>query len=374
MTADSDSRLCCCCIPVRVGIILLAPITFLLSSALAGAIIFHLWSSGSKLPVSTQAIGGLYTALMIILAIASFLGLIGSARKVSTLVRVYFFALLAAWVLGIGLGTAYTTDTFIHRDEIIQICQARQERLWKGNEALIKLGQDACRFKFKLWAAIFICLWVIFHAVFLYFVVIASRASRILRDDGVTVRNTYSYPGGPPSYGRTASDISNSSTLPVIVTPPRTSKGKKRTGSGGTSCSSSSSTGTHDGEKTPQALNVSNGQGTSRDRGKASPPGGHGPSTPWQARFSGREMKTPIAVGTEGSAWGAGGPASGSATPGGGGGATRAHALSHSSTWSGYVTAPDMGTPHRAKGESEKGDEMDAAKSVSSPVASNKWE
>jgi hypothetical protein len=83
---------------------------------------------------------------MIILAIASFLGLIGSARKVSTLVRVYFFALLAAWVLGIGLGTAYTTDTFIHRDVIIQICQARQERLWKGNEALIKLGQDACRF------------------------------------------------------------------------------------------------------------------------------------------------------------------------------------------------------------------------------------
>lgn len=83
---------------------------------------------------------------MIILAIASFLGLIGSARKVSTLVRVYFFALLAAWVLGIGLGTAYTTDTFIHRDEIIQICQARQEKLWTGNEALIKLGQDACRF------------------------------------------------------------------------------------------------------------------------------------------------------------------------------------------------------------------------------------
>lgn len=213
-----------------------------------------------------------------------------------------------------------------------------------------------------------------FHAVFLYFVVIASRASRLLRDDGATVQNTYSYPRGlPPTHGRTASDISNSSTLPVIVTPPRASKGKKRTGSAGTSSSSGGSS--HDGEKTPQALNVSGGQGASRDRGKTSPPGGHGPSTPWQARFSGRETKTPIAVGTEGSGWGGGGSGSGSATPGGGG-ATRAHALSHSSTWSGYVTAPDMSASHRPKGEAEKAqaDEVDAAKDISSPAVSNKWE
>lgn len=169
------------------------------------------------------------------------------------------------------------------------------------------------------------------------------------------------------------SDISNSSTLPVIVTPPRAGKGKKRTGSSGTS--SSSSSGAHDGEKTPQALNVSTGQGTSRDRGKLSPAGGHGPSTPWQARFSGRETKTPIAVGTEGSGWGGGGGSgTGSATPGGGSG-TRAHALSHSSTWSGYVTAPDRSASHRAKGDVEKaqGEEEDAAKDLSSPAAANKW-
>ncbi|CAO1624416.1 unnamed protein product [Parajaminaea phylloscopi] len=184
---------------------------------------------------SIKAVLGLFVALQIFLALFSLLGLIGAIARKPGLVRAFAVAFLIAWLGGFALGLGHVINGFRTKEAFLQRCQARQEQKWAGSDFMIHFAQRGCHDAFKLFMGVFIALWVLFHLIGLYFVVVAHQGASAIRQEIIDEPYEPKIPPAPPSsqgradgrrYGRAdqgparkgsdASYSSSSSTLPVI--------------------------------------------------------------------------------------------------------------------------------------------------------------
>jgi len=114
---STSTRMFCCCIPTRLGTILIAVIGLLGGGALAIAGALNAYSmEGSKAPIAISIV--IYS----LLAVVSLLGLIGAVGRKVTLIKVYFFALVGHLVLSFIIGVYALTRIFKDGGSFISHC------------------------------------------------------------------------------------------------------------------------------------------------------------------------------------------------------------------------------------------------------------
>jgi len=115
--AEVRSRTFCCCIPVRVGVILLALLGFVGGGFIsAGTIIALKSSKGIEKSMALQ------TAAFIILTLVSLLGLVGGFARKLILVRIYFGLVIFQLAFSVGAGIFAIFRIFKESPSYIQQC------------------------------------------------------------------------------------------------------------------------------------------------------------------------------------------------------------------------------------------------------------
>jgi len=97
----------CCCLPVRIGVFVLAPITFVVAAFLAyvGWTSFHLYMA--TVSMLQNAVTVLFALSSTLLCVFSVVGFIGTLMASLPLVSAYSRMLFGQWIIDLGVNVAY---------------------------------------------------------------------------------------------------------------------------------------------------------------------------------------------------------------------------------------------------------------------------
>jgi hypothetical protein len=120
----------CCCIPTRIGVLLMAPITCLLaicSSIISIYGLVHFWHDIS---VWQKVFLCSLSGMTIIVALASVYGFIGAIVKSHNSVNIYSNALYSLWISLTASGILSFIFLLKDQDDIIDACIHSQNESW----------------------------------------------------------------------------------------------------------------------------------------------------------------------------------------------------------------------------------------------------
>jgi len=145
------TRTFCCCIPTRLGAILIALIGLLGGGALAIAGALNASSvQGSKAPIAISVV------IYALLAIVSIVGLMGAVGRRLILVKVYFFALVAHLAFSFIVGTYALSRIFKDGNSFISHCVAANP----GVEHADKVCAEGLKVVKGVSVTLFIIVWI----------------------------------------------------------------------------------------------------------------------------------------------------------------------------------------------------------------------
>ncbi|KAH8115422.1 hypothetical protein DFH11DRAFT_1507601 [Phellopilus nigrolimitatus] len=114
-----------CCLPVRLGVFVLSFAQFALSGALSALCYFLLFQNKGALAQQPKIATSILAALMSLIALASFLGFIGSLFRRYHLVKIYSRTLNWLLALSVLLGAAALVLLFLQsRATLVAACRA----------------------------------------------------------------------------------------------------------------------------------------------------------------------------------------------------------------------------------------------------------
>jgi hypothetical protein len=150
MTAVT-TRTFLCCIPVRVGVVLLSLLGFFGGSLITAVAIIHLKrSEGSKTSLVIQIV------IYILLALVSVLGLVGAITRKLGFIRLYFGMLVTHLIFSIVSGVIAIHRNFKDSPQYISECSSGSEE-----PAAIRTCQNAANLWKGVLIAIFIFAWLL---------------------------------------------------------------------------------------------------------------------------------------------------------------------------------------------------------------------
>ncbi|KAJ9476294.1 hypothetical protein PHBOTO_006636 [Pseudozyma hubeiensis] len=115
----------CCCIPVRLGVLILAPATTVLASLLAYTQLSLLINYQNQYGTFEKAIHGALAGITILIALASLFGLLGAVLARRSLVAFYSNILWLGLLIFAVLGGIEIWQLFRNKDSFASQCEAR---------------------------------------------------------------------------------------------------------------------------------------------------------------------------------------------------------------------------------------------------------
>lgn len=126
----------CCCIPSRLGVLLLAPLTCAASTVCSVVALYGLINYKDELALGQRIFLGALGAAMAIVALSSVFGFFGALMKSYRAVSFYATALLSLWLSIVATGVINFIFLYKDKEDVIDRCASRNEE----NEALQKFN------------------------------------------------------------------------------------------------------------------------------------------------------------------------------------------------------------------------------------------
>ena len=120
-------RTFCCCIPVRLGVCILAPVTAVGAALLAYTQLYLLINFQAQYDTFEKAIRGALAGITILLGLASLFGFLGAIFARRAMVSFYSNMLWICLLVFTVLGALNLWQLFAHKDSIITACENRAE-------------------------------------------------------------------------------------------------------------------------------------------------------------------------------------------------------------------------------------------------------
>lgn len=146
-------RTFCCCLPTRLGVLILSPVTFLGSLVVAGALIWALVHESSSLTTVQKVLTGALAAEMTLFCLASLFGFIGSIFASYRAVRFYSTMMWSLWLLTLALGIVEFVFLFKDKDQYVENCTNKAENIDLDGSSInlvssstqATVSEDACK-------------------------------------------------------------------------------------------------------------------------------------------------------------------------------------------------------------------------------------
>lgn len=135
---DFTMRTFCCCIPVRLGVLLLSPLTTVVAALLAYTQLFQLIHYAAQYDTFEKAIRGALAGITILIALASVFGFIGSLVAGRRLVSFYSNMLWVGLLAFVVVGAIEIWQLFNNKQDFINTCENRTQ-LNTGNAEIQSL-------------------------------------------------------------------------------------------------------------------------------------------------------------------------------------------------------------------------------------------
>lgn len=120
-------RTFCCCIPVRLGVLLLSPLTTVVATLLAYTQLFQLIHDAAQYTTFEKAIRGALAGITILIALASVFGFIGSLVAGRRLVSFYSNMLWLGLLAFVVVGAIEIWQLFHNKQDFINTCESRTQ-------------------------------------------------------------------------------------------------------------------------------------------------------------------------------------------------------------------------------------------------------
>lgn len=120
-------RTFCCCIPVRLGVLLLSPVTAVAAALLAYTQLYLLINHGQNDDTFEKAIRGALAGITILIALASLFGLVGSIFARRRMVSFYSNMLWIGLLIFTVLGAIDLWQLWSHRDTFARSCEQQAQ-------------------------------------------------------------------------------------------------------------------------------------------------------------------------------------------------------------------------------------------------------
>ncbi len=121
-------RTFCCCIPVRLGVLVLSPVTAVVAALLAYTQLFLLIHQQARYDTFEKAIRGALVGITILLALSSLFGFVGSVIARRRMVSFYSNILWISLLIFTVLGAIDLWQLFSHRNRAAQSCEAKVQQ------------------------------------------------------------------------------------------------------------------------------------------------------------------------------------------------------------------------------------------------------
>lgn len=121
-------RTFCCCIPVRLGVLVLSPVTAVAAALLAYTQLYLLIHQQATYDTFEKAIRGALAGITILLALASLFGFLGSLFARRRMVSLYSNMLWISLLIFTVLGAIDLWQLFSHRDRAAQSCEVKVQQ------------------------------------------------------------------------------------------------------------------------------------------------------------------------------------------------------------------------------------------------------
>ena len=120
-------RTFCCCIPVRLGVLLLSPVTAIAAALLAYTQLYQLIHFQSQYDTFEKAIRGALAGVTILIALASLFGLLGAFFARRRMISFYSNMLWLGLIIFTVLGAIDIWQLFRNKDDFTRKCESQTE-------------------------------------------------------------------------------------------------------------------------------------------------------------------------------------------------------------------------------------------------------
>ncbi|PWN33712.1 uncharacterized protein FA14DRAFT_180347 [Meira miltonrushii] len=166
------TRTFCCCLPTRLGVLILAPLTFAFALTCGVVTLVGLAQHHESLGLAERLFLGFLGSLMALTSLTSLFGFIGAIMANYKMVSLYGSSLYMSFVSVLIFGSVNFGITWHNRDDFIRQCRADN----KG------MSKDDCRHTFNVGWGVTLAFWILAMMVGLYLIHIVRQYSRQLQE------------------------------------------------------------------------------------------------------------------------------------------------------------------------------------------------
>lgn len=181
-------RTFCCCIPVRLGALILAPITAVVAALLAYTQLYLLINHQSQYDTFEKAIRGALAGITILIALSSIFGFIGSLLARRKMVSFYSNMLWIGLLIFVVLGGIDLWQLFSHRDSTAQRCETNVNAKTQDLQSFFGISiqstqDDACKKLATTTAIVVTVLFAILVLILMWLIGIVTKYKHQLQHD-----------------------------------------------------------------------------------------------------------------------------------------------------------------------------------------------
>ncbi|TKY86494.1 hypothetical protein EX895_004643 [Sporisorium graminicola] len=198
-------RTFCCCIPARLGVLVLSPVSAVAAALLAYTQLYLLINYQAQYDTFEKAIRGALAGITILLALASLFGLLGAIFARRTMVSFYSNMLWLALVIFTVLGAIEIWQLFRNKDRFVNSCETRTDLKTEDLQNFFGVsfeGQTdaACKKLADVSAVVVAVLFGILVLVLMWLIGIVTKYKHQLQERDAS-HGSHGYRDGYSSYG-----------------------------------------------------------------------------------------------------------------------------------------------------------------------------
>lgn len=188
-------RTFCCCIPVRLGVLVLSPVTAIAASLLAYTQLYLLLNYQSQYDTFEKAIRGALAGITILIALASLFGLLGAIFARRTMVSFYSNMLWIGLIIFTVLGAIDIWQLFRNKDQFATKCVNETQLKTEDLQSFFGVSfqgtrDEACRKFADVSAIVVAILFGILVLVLMWLIGIVTKYKHQLQERDASRRNS----------------------------------------------------------------------------------------------------------------------------------------------------------------------------------------
>lgn len=192
-------RTFCCCIPVRLGVLILSPLTVIAATLLAYTQLYLLLNYQSQYDTFTKAIRGALAGITILIALSSLFGLLGALFARRSMVSFYSNMLWLGLIIFTVLGAIDIWQLFRNKDDFSRKCQTETQLKPQDLQSFLGISLDgtrdqACKKLANVSAIVVAILFGILVLVLMWLIGIVTKYKHQLQERDASYSGEYQKP------------------------------------------------------------------------------------------------------------------------------------------------------------------------------------